>query len=108
MMKLMNNLRKRFLSPKKTRATMTATLTLTFEICLFAINNKSSHSDQFTIMMEIIQIVCDSKIDKTDEKIVEAQRNQGDGDSNTNIKYLKFVSFLSTIDQIILINLQPR
>ena len=58
--------------------------------------------------MEIIQTVCDGKTDETDEKIVKAWRNQGDGNSNTNNKHLKFVSFLSTIDQIILINLQPQ
>ena len=55
--------------------------------------------------MKIIQTVCNGKIDKTDKKIVEVQRNQGDGNSNTNFKYLKFVNFLSMIDQIILINL---
>ena len=55
--------------------------------------------------MKIIQTICNSKTNKIDERIVEAQRNQGNGDGNINYKCLKFVSFLSTIDQIILINL---
>ena len=75
------------------------------EICQFAINNRLGHSDQLTIAMGIIQIVFDGKTDETDEKIVEAQRNQGNGNSNTNNKCLKFVRFLLIIDQIILINL---
>ena len=45
-------------------------------------------------------------MDETNEKIVEAQRNQGDSDSNTDSKRFKFVSFLSIIDQVILVNLQ--
>ncbi len=53
-------------------------------------------------------MLCDSKTDETNEKIVEAQRNQGDGNSNTDFKRLTFVSLLSTIKQIILINLQPQ
>ena len=75
MIKLMNNLMKKFLRLKKTKATMTATLILTSKSCQFDINNRSSHSDQFTIAIEIIQIVCNDKIDEIDEKIVEAQRN---------------------------------
>ncbi len=46
--------------------------------------------------------------DETDEKLIGTQTtrsNQGDGDSNTDSKRLKFVSFLSTIDQAILSNL---
>ena len=91
---------------KKTRVTATATLTPMSEICQFAINNRLGHSDQLVIVMEIIQTVCNGKINETNEKIVKAQRNQGDGNSNINNKHLKFVSFPSMIDQIILINLQ--
>ena len=68
------------------------------EIYQFAINNRSSHSDQLTIAMKIIQTVCNDKINETDEKILEAQRNQGNSNSNINNKRLKFVSFLLTID----------
>ena len=46
-------------------------------------------------------------MDKINEKIVEAWRNKGNSNSNTKFKCLKSVSFPSTIDQIILINLQP-
>ncbi len=56
----------------------------------------------------MIQTLRNGKTDETDEKIVEAQTNQGDGDSNTNSQRLKFVSLPSMIEQIILINLQPR
>ena len=104
-MKLMNNLMKKFVRPKKTKATATATPIPMFEICQFAINNRLDHSDQLTIAMKIIQIICNSKMDETDEKIVEAQKNQGNNNSNINNKCLKFVSFPSTINQIILINL---
>ena len=72
MMKLMNNLIKTFLRPKKTRATAIITLIPTSKICQFAINNRLSHFDQLTIAMEIIQIVRKGKTDKTDEKIVGA------------------------------------
>ncbi len=56
----------------------------------------------------MIQKVCNGKTDETDEKIVKAQTNLGEGDSNTDSQRLKFVSLPSTIEQIILINLQPR
>ena len=105
MMKLINNLMKKFLRSEKTRATAIATPTPMSEICQFAIYNRLNHSDQLTITMKIIQTVCNGKTDETDKKIVEARKNQGDGNSNTNNKCLKFVNFLSTIDQIILINL---
>ncbi len=78
------------------------------EICQFAINNRLSHFDQLTIAIEMIQMLCDSKTDETNKKIVEVRRNQGDSDSNNDSKRLKFVSLLSTIKQIILINLQPQ
>ena len=48
--------------------------------------------------MEIIQTVCNGKTDEIDKKIVEAWKNQGNSNTITNNKYLKFVSFLSTID----------
>ena len=75
------------------------------EICQLSIDDRSSHSDQLTIMIEIIKTLCNRK---TGEKVLYTQKNQGDqgnDDSNTNSKSLKFVSFPSTIDQIILINL---
>ncbi len=56
----------------------------------------------------MIQKLCNGKTDKTDEKIVEARTNQGDGDSNTDSQRLKVVSLPSTIELIILINLQLR
>ncbi len=56
----------------------------------------------------MIQMLCIGKIDDTDEKIVETRRNQGDGDSNIDSKCLKFVNLPSTIEQIILINLQSQ
>ena len=37
-------------------------------------------------------------MDETHEKIVEAQKNHNNGDSNTNNKCLKYVSFPSMID----------
>ncbi len=45
-------------------------------------------------------------MEEIDDKMIETQRDQSDGDSNTNSKYLKFVNFLSIIDEVILINLQ--
>ena len=60
---------------KETRVTTIATPTPTSEIYQFAINNRLSHSDQLTIAIEIIQTVRNSKTNKTNEKIVEAQRN---------------------------------
>ena len=54
----------------------------------------------------MIQILCNDKTDEIHKKIVEVQRNLGDNNSNSNFKYLKFVSFPSIIDQDILINLQ--
>ncbi len=71
-------------------------------------NDRVGHSDQLIIVIEMIQMLCDGKTDETDKKIVEAQTNQGDGNSNTDSQHLKFVSLLSTIEQIILINLQPQ
>ncbi len=56
-------------------------------------------------MIGMIQKVRNGKTDETDEKIFEAQRNKGNGDSNTDSKYLKVVSLPSTIDQVILMNL---
>ena len=64
------------------------------KICHFAINNRLGYSDQLTIALKIIQIVCNGKTKETDEKIVEAQRNQSNSDNITNFKCLKFVSFL--------------
>ncbi len=61
-------------------------------------NNRLEHSDQLTIVIEMIKTLCDGKTDETDEKIVEARRNQGDGDSNTDSHRLKFVSLPSTIE----------
>ena len=54
MIKLINSLMKKFLRPKETRTTATATPTPTFEICQFVINNRLGHFDQLTIMIEII------------------------------------------------------
>ena len=71
-MKLIKNLMKKFLRPKKTRATVTVTLTPMSEICQFAINDRLGYFDQLTIAMEIVQIVCNNKTDKTDEKIAKA------------------------------------
>ena len=45
MMKLINNLTKTFLKPKKTKTTATVTPTPTSKICQFAINNKLDHFD---------------------------------------------------------------
>ena len=70
--KLMKNLIKKFLKPKKTRATTIATPILMSEISQFVINDRLGHSDQPIIAMEIIQTVCNSKTDETDKKIVEA------------------------------------
>ena len=50
----MNNLIKKFLKPKKTRVIAIATPTPTSKICQFAINNRLSHFDQLTIVIEII------------------------------------------------------
>ena len=105
MMKLINNLIKKFLRPEKTRATVTVTPTSMSKICQFTIKNRLGHFDQLVIAIEIIQTVCNGKTNETDEKIVKAQRNQSNGNSNTNNKHLKFVNFLLTIDRIILINL---
>ncbi len=49
--------------------------------------------------------------DETDDKLIGTQTtrsNPGNDNSNNNSKHLKFVSFPSTIDQIILSNLQLR
>ena len=75
MMKLMNNLIKKFLRPEKIKATAIATPTPIFEICQFVINNRLGHFDQLTITMEIIQTVYNGKIDEIDKKIIEVQRN---------------------------------
>ena len=75
------------------------------EINQFAINNRSSYSNQFIIVIEIIQTICNGKTNKMDKKIVEIQRNQSNGNNNINFKRLKFVNFPSIIDQVILINL---
>ncbi len=75
------------------------------EIRQFAMNDRLGHSDQLTIVIEMIQTLRNGKMDETDEKIVEARTNQGDGDSNTDSQRLKFVSLPSTIELIILINL---
>ena len=55
--------------------------------------------------MRKVQKICNDKTDESDKKVVEAQTNYDNGNSNTDSKYLKFVSFLSIINQIILINL---
>ena len=105
MIKLMNNLIKKFLKPKEIRATAITTLTPISKIYQFAINNRLGHSNQLEIAMKIIQTVCNGKTNKIDEKIIKAQKNQGDSNNNTNNKRQKFVSFPSTINLIILINL---
>ena len=96
--KLINNLMKNFLRPKKPKAMAITTLTPISEICQFVINNRLGHSDQLIMMIEIKQIVCNGKTNEINKKIVEAQRNQGNSNTNPNNKYLKFVHFLSIID----------
>ena len=56
--------------------------------------------------MRMIQKDCNCKIDKTDKKVMEIQKNLGNGNSNTDFRRLIFVNFPSTIDQVILINLK--
>ncbi len=46
----------------------------TSEICQFAINNRSSLSDQLTTTMEMIEKLCNDEIDKIDEKDVATQK----------------------------------
>ena len=75
MMKLMNNLMKKFLKPEKTRVMAIVIPTSMSKICQFAINNRLDYFDQLTLAMEIIQTICDGKIDETNEKIVKARRN---------------------------------
>ncbi len=43
------------------------------EICQFAINDRSGHSDQLTTVMEMIQLLRNNDIDKTDEKHIDTQ-----------------------------------
>ncbi len=43
------------------------------EICQFAINNRSGHSDQLATAMEMIERLCNDEIDETDEKDVATQ-----------------------------------
>ena len=68
----MNNLMKKFLRPKKVGQRRQQHQLQTSKICQFAINNRSNHFDQLIIIIEIIQTVCNSKTDETDEKIAEA------------------------------------
>lgn len=46
----------------------------------------------------MIQKVCNGKTDETHKKIVDAQKNQDNGNNNTDSKCLKFVSFPSIIN----------
>ena len=71
-MKLINNLRKKFLRLEKTRATVTLTSIPISEICQFGINNRLGYFDQLTIVIKIIQTIYDGKINETNEKIVKA------------------------------------
>ena len=66
-MKLRKNLMKIFLKPKKTRA-MAIKMS---EICQFTIINILDYFNQLTIVMEIIQIVCNSNTDKTLKKLLK-------------------------------------
>lgn len=63
------------------------------EICQFVINNRFSHFNQLIIAKEMIQTLCNEKMDEINERNFEAQRNQSDGNSNINFKRLKFVIF---------------
>ena len=54
----------------------------------------------------MIQKVCNQKINKINEKIVDNQSNLNADNNNTTCICLKIVSFLSLIDVVILSNLQ--
>ena len=41
------------------------------KICQFSINNRSDHSNQLTIAMEMIKKVCNREIDEIHEKVVD-------------------------------------
>lgn len=45
--------------------------------------------------------VCNGKTKETAKKDMENRTNQNDSDNNTAYTHLKFINFVSTIDQII-------
>ncbi len=75
---------KKFWGPKKPGRRRQQHQLQTFQIRQFAMNDRLGHFDQLIIVIEMIQMLCNGKTDETDEKIVKAKINQGDGDSNTD------------------------
>ena len=77
-----------------------------FEISRFCVNNKLGHLKHLIIIIEMKNKICNRKANKTRRKDMKNCTNQINGNSNMARIFLKFVNFMSTIDQVIQNSLQ--